>query len=185
MRIATTVVLTLVVLALVGASVASAQTPFIAVYFDENFTSQTKDCPGNGIPETLYVVLSNANSFVSGAEYRIAYPASMLFLADTNTPPVSIGGTPTGISLGFNLPQNGFFAVLLHTVSIFWNCSDCAVLNDPIQVFPHPLNPSGNIQYTDWPNFDLFNAIGLTSQVCPTVATEETTWGQVKALYSE
>jgi hypothetical protein len=184
MRIATTVVLTLVVLALVGASVASAQTPFIAVYFDENFTSLQKTCPGPG-PDDLYVVLSNANTFVSGAEYRIAYPAAMTWLADTNTPPVALGISPNGISLGFALPQNGFFAVLLHTVRIIWNCSDCVVLDAPIEVLPHPLNPNGFIQYTDWPNFDLFNALGLTSQVCPTVATEETTWGQVKALYSE
>jgi hypothetical protein len=185
MRIATTVVFALLVLTLVGATVASAQTPFIAVYFDQHPTfSLQKDCPGP-MQDELYVMLVNANAFVSGAEYRVAYPGSMTWLADTNTPPVTIGASPVGIALGFNLPQNGFFALLLHTVSIFWECSDCAVTNDPITVFSSPHNPAGKIQYTDWPNFELFDAIGLTSQVCATVATEETTWGQVKALYSE
>jgi hypothetical protein len=185
MRIATTVVFALVILTMVGATVASAQTPFIAVYFDQhpNFSLQ-KDCPGPGADE-LYVMLVNANAFVSGAEYMISYPGSMTYLADTNTPPVTVGNSPTGIALGFNLPQNGYFALLLHTVSIFWNCSDCTATNDPIEVLPSPFNPSGNIQFTDWPNYGLFDAIGLTSQVCATVATEETTWGQVKALYSE
>lgn len=184
MRIATTVVFALCLVAVIGATVASAQTPFIAVYFDEKFTSQQKDCPGP-VADQLYVVLSNANTFVSGAEYSVTYPGSMTFLADTNLPPVAIGSTPSGLALGYALPQNGFFAVLLHTVSIFWNCSDCSVTNDPIVVQPSPLNPSGKVQFTDWPNFDLVDALGLTSQVCATVATEESTWGQVKALYSE
>jgi len=183
MRIATTVVFALV-LAVFGATVASAQTPFVAVYFDQNFTTLQKDCPGPGLDE-LYVVLVNANSFVSGAEYQIFYPGSITWLADTNTPPVTIGSSPTGISLGFNIPQNGYFAVLLHTVQILWNCADCSVTNDPIVVGPNPFSGALTPQWTDWPNYDLFGALGLTSQVCATVATEETTWGQVKALYSE
>jgi hypothetical protein len=183
MRIATTVVFALV-LALVGATLASAQTPFIAVYFDQNFTQIQTVCPGPGAG-TLYVVLANANSLVSGAEYRIGYPAAMTWIGDTNTPPVALGSTPTGISLGFPVPQNGFNSLLLHTVAIFWNCSDCSVTNQKVSVAAHPLNASGNVQFTDWPAFSLVNAIGMDSDVCPTVATEESTWGQVKALYSE
>lgn len=184
MRIATTVVFALLLVAVIGANVASAQTPFIAVYFDNALTSQTKDCPGP-VADVLYVALSNANTFVSGAEYAITYPASISWLADTGLPPVALGNSPTGISLGFNLPQNGFFAVHLQQALIIWNCQACVVSNDPITVVPHPLNPAGKVQYTDWPNFDLFDAVGLTSLVCAVVATEETTWGQVKALYSE
>jgi len=110
---------------------------------------------------------------------------SMIWLADSNTPPVALGTSPTGIALGYSTPQNGFFAVLLQTVQILWNCNDCSVTNDPIVVVPSPFNPSGKVQFTNWPDFDLVDALGLTSQVCATVATEESTWGQVKALYSE
>jgi hypothetical protein len=183
MRIATTVVFALA-LAVFGATIASAQTPFVAVYFDQNFTTLQKNCPGPGLDE-LYVVLVNANAFVSGAEYQISYPGTITWLADQGTPPVTIGSSPTGISLGFSVPQNGYFAVLLHTVQVLWNCSDCSVTNDPIVVGDNPLTPDVGVLWTDWPNYDLFVALGLTSQVCPTVATEETTWGQVKALYSE
>ncbi len=49
MRIAT-----LVVVALMATVVAvSAQTPYIAVYFDQYLTQETKDCPG---PMAGYVV---------------------------------------------------------------------------------------------------------------------------------
>jgi hypothetical protein len=185
MRIATTVVVALLLVAVVGANVASAQTPFIAVYFDDKFTSQQKDCPGP-ILDQLYVVLSNAGVFVSGAEYQILYPGTIIHLADTNKPPATVGSSPTGVALGFAVPQNGIAgSVLLHTVAILWNCSDCSVTNDKISVVPSPFNPNGKVQYTDWPNFDLFDAIGLDSDVCATVATEESTWGKVKALYSE
>ena len=183
MRIATTVVFALV-LALVGATLASAQTPFIAVYFDQNFTQIQTVCPGPGFAD-LYVILANANALVSGAEYQILYPAAMNWIADQNTPPATIGVSPTGISLGFPVPQNGFSAVLLHTVLVQWVCTDCSVTNQQVQVVPNPTNPTGKVQWTDWPGFGLFDAVGMQSTVCPTVATEESTWGQVKALYSE
>jgi len=186
MRIATTVVFALAIVALIGATTASAQTPFIAAYFDEGFTSLQEDCPAappGTVLGTLHVVLVNANAFVTGAEYRILYPASIAWLADQDTPPVTLGISPTGIALGYNVPQNGFFPVLLHRVQFLWLCSDCSIPNDPIIVAPSPVNPNGKVQWTDWPGFDLYDAIGLTSQICATVATEETTWGQVKSLY--
>ena len=175
-------------LALLTISVASvgAQTPFIAVYFDQNFQHLQAECPtapAGTVLDQFFVVLVNASAFVSGAEYRIEYPASVMWLADTNLPPVSIGSSPTGIALGFNLPQNGFFAVLLQTVDVLWMCTGCNMLNDPIDVRANPNTGATAPQWTDWPSFDLFKAIGLSSHVCPTVSTEETTWGQVKALY--
>ena len=118
MRIAT-----LVVVALMATVVAvSAQTPYIAVYYDQYLTQETKDCPGP-MMDTWYVAAKNFNAFLTGAEFAIQYPAAVLYLGDANTPPVTVGNTQAGISMGFALPVNGFFDVFLCNVNVFWNCS--------------------------------------------------------------
>jgi hypothetical protein len=166
---------------------ASAQVqPFIGAFFNEGLTEETKDCPG-AVLDTLYVAMYNANAFVIGAQYQITYPASMNWLADVGTPPATIGITPTGISMGYPLPLNGFFPILLHSVLIQWFCQDCTgSVNDQLVVGTHPQFP-GSPFWTNWPAFDQFPAIGLTSTICqePPIATEETTWGKLKALYNE
>lgn len=177
MRIATLVVTAL----LATVVVASAQTPFIAVYFDQYYTQEAKDCPGVGMLDSWYVVARNANCFVTGAEFMIDYPAVTMWLSDAGTPPVTIGNTASGISMGFGLPLNGYNPVLLCTVNVMW-MSDCAGTPTPLRVVQNP-----NTLYlglVDFPNYELVPAVGLTATLCPpTVPTEESTWGQVKALY--
>jgi hypothetical protein len=181
MRIAT-----LVVVALMATSVVvSAQTPYIAVYFDAGLSQESKDCPGS-MPDVLHVAAINFNQFVIGAEFAIQYPPAMLFMGDLNTPPVTIGNTQTGISMGWPLPLNGFAPIELCQVSIFWQCAGCdqAYWDNPIRVVP---NPNTNfLGMVNFPQNDLVPSGGLTAIVCPhSVPTEETTWGQVKALYGE
>jgi len=169
-----------------SASVVSAQTPFIAVYFDANYTQVQKDCPpgpAGTVFDQFYVVLVNANRFVSGAEYRIQFGAAVMWLAATGLPPVALGTSPTGIALGFPVPQNGFFPVQLQTLQVLWMCDGCNMLNDPIDVRANPNTGGTAPQWTDWPGFNIYKAVGLSSSICATVATEETTWGQVKSIY--
>lgn len=180
MRIAT-----LVVVALMATVVAvSAQTPYIAVYFDQYLTQETKDCPGP-MADTWYVAAKNFNAFLTGAEFAIQYPAAVLYLGDANTPPVTVGNTQAGISMGFALPANGFFDVFLCNVKVFWNCSACAdpYLNNAVKVVANPV--TGFLGVTDFPQYNLIPGVGLTSYICATVPAEETSWGQVKALYGE
>ena len=162
---------------------ATAQTGSIAVYFDQNWTEGAKDCPG-AVLDSCFVVGSNFNAFVSGVNYQINFPGTMTFLADVGTPPITFGSSPTGISMAWaGSGQNGYASFLICSVSFLWNCVDCSVENDPIVLTGHPLFNPLNPQWTDWPANDLFTAYGLTSLVCATVATEETTWGQIKSLY--
>ena len=180
MRIAT-----LVVVALMATVVAvSAQTPYIAVYFDQYLTQEAKDCPGP-MPDTWYVAAKNFNAFLTGAEFAIQYPAAVLYLGDANTPPVTVGNTQTGISMGFALPVNGFFDVFLCNVNVFWNCSCCVdpYLNNAVKAVANPV--TGFLGVTDFPQYNLIPGVGLTSYICATVPAEETSWGQVKALYGE
>jgi len=164
---------------------ASAQVPFIATYFDAAYTQETSPnpCPGVGTPGNLWISLNNANAFVTGVEFAVSYPPEMVWMADQDTQPVTVGNTPGGFSMGWALPQNGFYRIPVCKVVFLWNCDYCTRTNIPIVVVPHPI--TGTLGYTDYPMYTLHQAVGLTSLICQTIPVEETTWGQVKSLYSE
>jgi hypothetical protein len=150
----------------VAAFPAMAQNPTISVYFDEGFTQTEADCPGPGL-DTLYVVAEDFDVFLIGFQYKIDLPPNMIWLADIGTPPVTIGTSVTGISLGFPLPKNGFFPVLIHRIIFLWNCVDCSLINQEINVVAHP--QFGGIFATDWPDNNLLTADGGTTTVCPRI----------------
>lgn len=189
MRIAT-----LIAVALMATVVAvSAQPqPYIAVYFDQyyGYGQETKDCPGF-VMDTWYVAAVNFNTFITGADFKIVYPPAVTYLGDLNTPPVTVGNTNIGISMGFALPKNGYNPVPLCQVRVFWNCDNCnggvppvSYLNNLVQVVTNPNTLFLGV--TDFPNFNMIPGVGLTAVLCPcTIPTEETSWGQVKALYGE
>lgn len=179
MRIATLVVAAV----LATVVVANAQTPYIAVYFDPYHTQETKDCPGF-VTDTWYVAAVNFNIYITGADFMIQYPPAVTWLADLNVPPVKIGNTATGLSFGYALPQNGYGVLELCQVLVMWNCDHCgeAFQNNLVKVVPNPA--TGFLGVSDYPNFNLIPGTGLTSIICPLgVPNEDTTWGQVKALY--
>lgn len=179
----TLLAVTAVIAVFLMATGVQAQTPNVGVFFDHSFSRMDKDCPAGGGVDSAFVVASNFNAFLSGIEYSVNYPTSMTWLSDYGTPPVTIGSTPTGISEGFALPQNGFSPIIVAKILFLWNCGGCVVTDDPIIVSPHPL--SGFVRATDFPNYDLINAVGMTSLVCATVPAEETSWGRIKSLYGE
>lgn len=163
---------------------SSAQTPFFAVYFDPAFTTQVTNCPGPGLG-VLYVAGVGFNALVTGAEFAISFPAAMTWVADINTPPVTIGTTAAGISMGYSPARNGFAPVELCRVQVSWVCESCAAqyIDNQIVVIPNP--HTGFLGWTD-SNFAERPAAGLMSLVCPHgVAVEMTTWGRVKALFAE
>jgi hypothetical protein len=127
MRIATLVCALLIVTAVA----VSAQTPYIAVYFNSGYSQEAKDCPGVGVLDTWYVAAVN-----------------------------------------FNV--------------VLWNCAECADPwnNNQIKVVANP--STGDLAGVDYPGFNLVPGAGLTALICPLpIATEQTTWGQVKAVYGE
>ncbi len=169
-----------VMLMLVAAPLA-AQTPYVQVYFDPGHTQTTSDCPGMQI-DTLYVVAHNFNAWLTAIEFSITYPAEMNWLADMASTPLVIGNSPAGVALAFPTPVNGFDAVEVMQVMVMWQCSACgASTNIPLVVAPHP--QTGFVRATRYPDNGFINAVGMTSLLCATVPVEETTWGQIKALY--
>jgi len=182
MRVATLLVFVLMV---ISAATVSAQTPYIAVYFDNTYQVESTVAPGGclgiGTLDTLYIALSNANAFVSGVEFAVNYPPEINWVADLGTQPVTIGNTQSGISMGWSTPQNGFGTVFICGVLVQWQCDTCPGTDIPMPVVANPNTLF--LGFTDFPNFNQYPAAGLTSLICATVPAEETTWGKVKALY--
>ena len=182
MKIFRSIMMALTVLT-VCTSLAWAQTPTVRVYFDTQLTAESKNCPAGGGVDSAFVVAQDFGNFIAGLELAIMFPPTMTWIADANKPPASIGNSVTGISMGFPLPQNAFGKLVVYTVVFNWNCTGCLVTDDRVVVSAHPL--TGFVRATQWPSLQFINAIGMTGLVCATVPVEETTWGRVKALYSD
>ena len=170
-------------------NIASAQTPFVAVYFDQQLQVESSTCPSAApgtVSQQLYVAALNFNAFITGIEFQVNYPPELQFLGDVY-PHVGIpvGNTAVGLRYGFTLAQNGNSAILVAVATVIWQCRNCqGGLSDvPVLVGPHPL--SGLLQATSFPDPEVtIPGVGLTALICPTVPVEETTWGGIKALYN-
>lgn len=176
---------------------ATAQVPFFQVYFDDDSNgsygeTQAPNCGVVNEFQSLYLVASNFNMFVSAVDYQVDLPPALFFLSDAlPTVPggsLSLGATPAtisteGLAISYGLPRSGFSPMLLTTMTTVWTgACDCATGPGPIIVngWPGKTSPTG----IRWGDFVEVGAVGMTSLVCPgPVSTTETTWGGVKALY--
>jgi len=181
--------------ALTGVIVGSAiaQVPNVQVYFDPNHTQTQAMCPASppfsGPPVELYVVMNNWNMNITGVDFSITYPPAMSWLGDNLPDPltmVSIGNSPTGIAIAYAncCAQDGFQAVEVLRPLILWGVCDCNQGPQPVVVggyAPLGKNQPSAVRKED---FAEFSGVGMTSLICPgAIATEQSTWGQVKALY--
>lgn len=168
---------------------ANAQTPNVQVYFDPLFHNASADCPGNGFgaPDTLYCVANNFNILMSALEFQVTYPPQLVWIADLPQgeyqAPLVIGDTPTGIALSWPVRQDATVSMCAVQVIVTWNCTDCnGNQNAPIVVGPNP--QSGLLRAIEWQTYRQVLGIGMTSLVCATVPTQQSTWGKIKAQYN-
>lgn len=167
-------------------AIANAQTPNVSIYFDDNASQTTADCPAapvGTVIDSFLVVANNFNMWMNGIEYAIDYPPQIGFLADIiPAGRLSIGSTPIGIGITFPIPGSAFGAFVIQKVYFIWMCDGCdGNQNAPIAVVPYP--SSGLVRAVRWPDLAVVPGVGMTSLICATVPAEETTWGKVKALY--
>lgn len=178
--------------ALVGviAGSAMAQVPNIQVYFDPGHSQAQATCGPAGTPTTLYVVMNNWNMNVTGVDFSINYSSGLIWAADNLPDPLtqtSIGASPTGIAIAYAnccyLAAGTNPEVLLPLV--VWSPA-CTCAGPPLAVVVGGYTPLGKTQPTAVrkEDFQEFGGLGMTSLICPgEIATEPSTWGQVKALY--
>ena len=182
-----------VALAGVMAGSAIAQVPNVQVYFDPAHTQTQAICPGGapfaGPPVELYVVMNNWNFNITGVDFSISYPPALQWLGDNLPDPltmVTIGNSPTGIAIAYAncCAQDGFLAVEVLRPLVLWGVCDCNQGPQPLVVGGY--GPLGKTSPTAVrkEDFEEFSGVGMTSLICPgIIATEQSTWGQVKALY--
>jgi hypothetical protein len=170
---------------------AYAQIPFVQWYFDNTMTQTTADCDGSTF-QTGFVTAVNFNQLFSSVEYSVSYPWQMVWFADqnVNTEQLNIGNTPTGVASAWSLPMNGFGPIIIMRVIYNWHsgCTACqGNQNGPIVVgAAFPIEPTGKVRFIRFPDNLEFEAVGMTSMVCPSgVPVEDTSWGRVKALYQD
>jgi hypothetical protein len=129
----------------------------------------------------------------SAIQFSAVMPACMVgasFLSDTSVYPVTIGNSQNGVAIGYGAciasPNN----VLIINYFVSGLTTACCEL----PVGPDPNVPSGSIEVVDCDSQLITGVEGLSGMVngnptdceCdPAVGTEESTWGKVKALYSE
>ncbi len=178
------IALTLCLLFVAGAAVA--QTPYIMVYYDNFYTIGNKDCP-SGPPGTIldsvFVVAQQFNRWFVSVEYSINYPTQMSYFFEIPTSTLHLGNTVDGIAQTWSFPVSGYEPALLNKVYFFWNCDGCVVSNIPVVVANHPQTfQLGGVQFQ---TLEYFSVTGMTSLVCGTTPVEDTTWGNIKALYEQ
>lgn len=177
--------------ALVGvlAGSAMAQVPNIQVYFDPGHSQTQRTCGVASSLDSVYVVANNWNMNVTGIDLSIQFPPAMIFLADNLPDPstsTKIGFSPTGVAIAYAncCFQNGFTSFeVLHTLFL-WGPCDCS--QGPKSIVVGGYTPLGKTQPSAIrkEDFQEFSGVGMTSLICPgAIATEPSTWGQVKALY--
>lgn len=185
-----------VALAGVMAGSAIAQVPNVQVYFNPAHTETQAFCPegGPGTVSTLYVVMNNWNMNVTGVDFSIEYPPVLNWLGETLIDPstsISIGSSPYvagvgGVAIAYAncCAQDGFQAVEVLRVNVLWGPCDCGLGPQPLVVRGYTPLGKNHPTAVRKEDFAEFSGVGMTSLVCPVgVATENTTWGQVKALY--
>lgn len=165
---------------------ASAQVPNVQVYFDPAYSNTQTNCMPAG-PDTWYVVMNNWNMFVAGVDFSVIYPPAVFWTGDALPDPAtmaSLGNSPTGVAVAWNLPQNGFGPLLALKLNVFWGMCDCNAGPQPVRVGGY--TPFGKTEPSavQWPLYNEVSGIGMTSLICPgAIATDNKTWGGVKALY--
>jgi len=182
-----------VALAGVMAGSAIAQVPNVQVYFDANHTQTQTNCPGgapfSGPPVELYVVMNNWNFNIQGVDFSISYPPALQWLGDILPDPdtsIMVGNSPTGIAIAYAncCYQDGFQAVEVLRPLVLWGVCDCNQGPQPIVVGGNTALAKTSPSAIRREDFAEFAGVGMTSLICPGfIATEQSTWGQVKALY--
>ena len=126
----------------------------------------------------------------TASQWSAPVPGCMIaaiWLSDTPVFGVTIGNSQTGVSIGYGGCLGSPIHVLTITLFAQALTTPCCVWS----VLPNPNVPSGQIEVVDCGNNLLFSpsapsAVVNPNPTCmcqPPLAAEETTWGQVKAIY--
>ncbi len=163
------------------ASVTLRNTPEIGVFFDTAATQQSAIFNG-GVGELYqaWVCVRNAEMMVSGAAFKMNMDPRITLLNAVPANGLIFGTLTTGVEMGLytNLPVFGSTPGILY--SLLFTTFNNQMIDATLSITNHPSYDTPKVADN---NAVQWSADGLTSFLTIPVATEEMSWGQVKALY--
>lgn len=145
----------------------------IGVYFDAAGTQpSTQSVDPLGGPVIMWVYGEGFCPSAASVRYGVDYGPNLAWQADLDLPPVFIGSSPTGISIGLGFPTQPGTKFLLHRVFATWTVDDCTQnghnVDGPVVVghpdFPDPCPTTACFPFA--PETPVF---GVRSQTCQLV----------------
>lgn len=174
---------------LLGATVAFAGVGRVGAFGDAAGTTCVITQPPAG--GTFYVYLVHIETDgVFGASFWAPKPACLnaSHLADINAFPVVVGTTQTGYGVGYGTCKTEPFLVCSILFTSLGPSSDCCVY----YILPDPnIGPNADYEFS---NCDFETVLGggkagVVNQTaacsCEDIPTEDSSWGKIKALYSQ
>jgi hypothetical protein len=166
---------------LLAAAVPVLAAHSIGIYADEAATSC--EITDTGGAKTLYIVETNQVQPAGGSVWKLAWDAgvTMIYVSDS-TPYFRIGNAQDGIQIAYVPCGAGTFLIDTVTMMSFGTSAPCSrfrLVDEPTRGLS--ILRCGSFDPMSFvPGEAIVNANGTCS--C-TVATEQATWGSVKALY--
>lgn len=176
--------LLLTIVLMLGASMAFAQQGSVGIFKDGAGTNCNLDDKVPGL--TPYYVVHVYTTGSTACQYSAPKPACLLatYLSDTNPFPVTVGSSQTGVSVGYGTCRVG--PIHVQTISYFTQGMTGACCYYP--VLPDPaVGVIGTVDCAFNPGVATGGkGIVNSNATCDcNVPAEDTTWGGVKALYTE
>ena len=169
----------------VCASMAFAQAGSVGLFADVAGTDCNLSDAAPGLCAYYAVHVYHAGAIA--CQFSAPVPSCFLgtWLSDTAVYPVTVGGSPTGVAIGYGACQ----AAPTHVLTINMFCQGLTAPCCLYQVVEDPNVPSGQVEVVDCANNLLFGTGGAAIiNADPTcncdVPTNESTWGKVKSLYT-
>lgn len=170
---------------LLSASLAYGQAGFIGLFTDFGYTDcSLVDTPG----EVEVYVIHKATPGATASQFRIALDAGVdcVPVDVIHNFPTTLGDPATGISISYGICYPSDILLFTWVFSCSGTSSPCSKL----EVVPDPAVATGTIEVFDCNHFRLVGGGGLmyvnpdgTCDCGEVVPVENTSWGQIKALY--
>jgi hypothetical protein len=173
----------LAALLLTGAVGQARPVEYIGIYAD----AAGLDCeiadPGGSVFKTFHIVHTTSVQPAVGSAWRLEWDPgmSMVYVGDDSSPYFKVGNALDGASINYAPCATGTLKIDTVTMLSYGTSTPCSHLS----LGPHPTQGRVVIycNFISIP-FVVGNGIVNGDQTCPcTLATEETTWSKVKALY--
>ena len=155
----------------------------IDIFADPGLTSCNITTPPAGV-FSAYIAHTHVGDGATAVQFKLDTPPTMINVGEIPSFQLTIGSTTTGVSISYSACKTGTFQILLVNYVPGGVTPPCSW----ISVVPDPSDPG--IQFADCSSNTVYLPSAGQARVNPdgtcscTVPVNETTWGGIKALYT-